>query len=121
MKRYAKKFSALMILAILFFGVYAEKIEAAEFQELKKKIVMPVLPDRLRKERPSDSMIRRKFPMPVINFPRHKDEITDINYVQKHPKTPPPIHSPKTPQRTIDKRGAAIAKNFGPPRSKFRR
>lgn len=116
MKTFAKIF-----LLILIFGVVcsdSEKVFAFELQELRVKNVLPVLPDRLRR-RPQ--RVRRILTPPIINVPRETKPQKTPKYTQRQPKTPPPIHSPKLPPQSIDRRGSGRVKNFGPPRSRYRK
>ena len=120
MKKALKIFAAL---AILFSATLEiEKVEAAEikFQELKRGIAMPVLPEKIRYRN------SRRGPTKVIVNPktipkfRQQDKDNDKpTYVQRQPKKPPVIYVPRRPVAYPGMRGSYPHKNFGPPRARY--
>lgn len=121
MKKALKFFAALAIL----FSVTLEigKVEAAEinFQELRRGIAMPVLPEKIRYRN------SRRGPTKIIVYPkefpkyRESKKNTQPVYVQRQPKRPSPVYVPRRPVAYPGQRGSNPPKNFGPPRAKYRR
>lgn len=113
------------VLAILFSAILEiGNVEAAEinFQELKRRVAMPVLPEKIRYRH------SRRGPTKIIvipkEIPKFRREVKDNNrpvYVQRQPKRPPPVYVPRKPVAYPGQRGSMPPKNFGPPRARYRR
>ncbi len=89
-----------------------------ELQELQGKFLMPVLPERLRRNR----SIARPFTRTIYRAPhRQYQNESPLPYVQRQPKRPAPIYVPKLPSTSADWRGSRSRKNFSPPRAAFRK
>jgi len=112
------------VLAILFSAVLEiENVEAAEinFQELKRGIAMPVLPEKIRYRN------TRRGPTKIIVIPKEFPKSREVQenkkpvYVQRQPKRPSPVYVPRRPVAYPGQRGSMPPKNFGPPRARYRR
>ena len=114
MKKFFQGSVIAAVCGVMFFGLIFEKAEAAElnFQELRSRIIMPVLPDRIR-HRDNNRRVRKPAPRHV-EAPKKKPP-KDI-FIQKQPKNPPHVRSPKLPQRNSAQRGSNPPKRFNPPR-----
>ena len=116
MKNLAKIFALLIILscANVEAATFEKNSDEIIFQELRSRILLPVLPDRIRHRKDSRRLQR---PAPKqIEVPSKKVEPPKRIYTQKQPKQPPRIKTPKLPQKNWAQRGSHQRKRFGPPR-----
>ena len=118
-----KKFFQIFLAAIILFsanGIFF-KAEAAQlnFQELKRKIALPVLPERIRYRN------TRRGPAKIIfqpkEFPQRREVQPQKNYIQRQPKRPAVVYPPKRPTNHTGQRGSMPKKNFGPPKFRYSR
>ena len=114
---FVKFFAALTIWILAFSNAEATTFQDTEFQELRTRIIMPILPDRIRKRNPPPRLPRRMPPQ--FSIP-HKVQPKPI-YTQKHPKRPPHIYIPRRPAPSRNQRGSERARTFGPPKDTTRR
>ena len=122
MQKTLKIFAALVILFSMTLEMAEVEAEEVNFQELKRGIAMPVLPERIRYRN------TRRGPTKVIfqpkEFPKFRNEVEENKkpvYVQRQPKRPPPVYVPRRPVAYPGQRGSYPPKNFGPPRARYRR
>ena len=116
MRNFVKIFALLMIFtcANVEAATFEKTSDGIIFQELKSRILLPVLPDRIRHRKDSRRLQR---PAPKrIEVPSRKVESPKRIYTQKQPKQPPRIKTPKLPQKNWSQRGSQPRKRFGPPR-----
>lgn len=116
MKKFFEGLAVAVICGAMFFGFDFGKVEAAElnFQELKSRIIMPVLPDRIR-HRKDSRRLQRPAPRRV-EVPSRRVESPKNIYTQRQPKKPPYVRNPKLPKRNSAQRGSYPPKRFNPPR-----
>ena len=110
----------LAIIALIFFSdtsLVTVDAEELKFQPLRSRIVMPVLPDRIR-HRNSRRAPTRIVVQP-IEIPRYRQEKYPPIYTQRHPKRPSPIVAPNHRRQYPGQRGSNPPKKFNPPRAKY--
>ena len=111
---------AVAILVTMTFEVSEVKAAELNFQELRRGIAMPVLPERIRyrnSRRGSTKIIVNPKTFP--KFRQQEWENTSPTYVQRHPKRPPIVYVPRRPTSYPGQRGSIPKKNFGPPRARY--
>lgn len=112
MRTIIKIFALLIILSCA--NVEAANFENAEVQELRSRIILPVLPDKIRHRKDSRRLQR---PAPRrIEVPSRKVEPPKNIHTQRQPKQPPRVRTPRLPQRNSAQRGSYPPKRFNPPR-----
>ena len=116
-----KVLKVLAVVALIIFSdISFVTVNAAElkFQQLRGRIMMPVLPDRVR-HRNSRRAPTRIITQPV-EIPRYRQEKYPPIYTQRQPKRPSPIVTPNHRRQYPGQRGSNPPKKFNPPRAKYR-
>ncbi len=114
-----KILAAVAILITVTFEVSEVQAADINFQELRSRIAMPVLPEKIRYRNSKRGSTRITYQ--PKEFPRRmqKDENNQPVYVQRQPKQPPKVYVVRRPTAYPGQRGSMPPKSFGPPRARY--
>lgn len=111
------KFLKIFLIALLIFEGKFFVVEAANLQEMRGRVIMPVLPEKIRYRN------TRRGPTKVVvnpvKIPRYREEKFPPIYTQRQPKRPSPMYIQRRKNRYPGQRGTYPPKTFNPPRARY--